>query len=468
MSEQLDVIDAPGGIVEPHSPKQPDMIESSGGIVEQHSPKGPLIAVIYREHHGGEWVLPKGKRQKGEPWEQTALREVEDKTGLRTVVARLAGATTYGAQGVPKLVLYWLMNTKGEIPPFKPKENGEVKHLLWLAPADAIERLTHTEETELIRKIFLIRNDRILLTRNETKTRVRFFALLPKQWTIILRRRAWQRLTSTLAAYELELKGRAANDASLAAGLMRIREILASARAGAEDGDLEQGWKCFLVAQRVELLYLVGTEVKAAAVAIHKEAEKLNPWRKAAVLATLGDPVRNDVSSKDVFRAALVRDEHFNNEAYKDGLRRGSALRLALLMIAVLMALLGLGYNGYLAEVLSIPSASASSAGANLGHVLLSVGTVGLLGAIVSAITDMQKENSSARIPEMASSFRVMILRLFMGPASAIVLYFAIRSSISKSIINLDQVDGYVILVVAFVAGFSERLVLRVVERIVK
>jgi len=39
------------------------------------------------------------------------------------------------------------------------------------------------------------------------------------------------------------------------------------------------------------------------------------------------------LEKKRVFRAAVLRDEHYHNEAYKDGLRRSSALRLALLLI---------------------------------------------------------------------------------------------------------------------------------------
>jgi 8-oxo-dGTP diphosphatase len=129
----------------------PDVIEAAGGIVERPSPGGPVIAVIYRERYDGEWALPKGKRQPGESWQQTALREVAEETGIATAITNFAGATAYLANGVPKVVLYWRMKSRGQIPAFIP--NDEVHKLEWLAPEEAMRRLTHDEEKELLSKI---------------------------------------------------------------------------------------------------------------------------------------------------------------------------------------------------------------------------------------------------------------------------------------------------------------------------
>jgi hypothetical protein len=293
-----------------------------------------------------------------------------------------------------------------------------------------------------------------------------FMASLKRLWGSILRGRRVERLASTISAYEHELRTRAASNNSLDAGFEPILKILASARAEVEHGHLEDGWKCLLTAQRLEILHLCGAELNATAAALGKEAEKLNGWRKAAVIEALKTTEGEALDPKRVFRAAGIRDEHYHNEAYKDGLRRDGALGLAVILIAVFLVLFWLGSSGHLAHVASTPSLPS---GSNIEHwstVLATVGVFGLLGAIVSAITDMPKTGAPARIPEMASSFRVMILRLFIGPASAIVLYFVIRSSLSALIIHFDKVDGYAILVISFAAGFSERLVMRVVQHI--
>jgi len=129
-----------------------DVIEAAGGIVELDTSKGRRLAVIYRERYGGEWGLPKGKRKAGESWQRTAMREVEEEIGVIPLIVGIAGAIAYLAAGVPKLVLYWRMRVQGKAPPFTPNE--EVTELTWLAPANAIERLTHPKEAELLRRCF--------------------------------------------------------------------------------------------------------------------------------------------------------------------------------------------------------------------------------------------------------------------------------------------------------------------------
>src|SRR6266436_9802697 len=98
------------------------VIEAAGGIVERNTSEGVRIAIIYRKRYGGEWGLPKGKRQAGESWQQTALREVQEEIGLTPVIVGVAGATAYLAEGVPKLVLYWRMRVEGAIEPFVPND----------------------------------------------------------------------------------------------------------------------------------------------------------------------------------------------------------------------------------------------------------------------------------------------------------------------------------------------------------
>jgi 8-oxo-dGTP diphosphatase len=128
------------------------VIEGSGGVVERKSQDGSRIAVIYRERYAGEWGLPKGKRQPGESWQTTALREVEEEIGLKAVITGVVGATAYLAGGTPKLVLYWRMRVDGDVPPFE--SNDEAKALAWLSPGEAIERLTHREEADIVQRAF--------------------------------------------------------------------------------------------------------------------------------------------------------------------------------------------------------------------------------------------------------------------------------------------------------------------------
>lgn len=160
-----------------------------------------------------------------------------------------------------------------------------------------------------------------------------------------------------------------------------------------------------------------------------------------------------------VLQAALIRDEHYDNEAYKDNLRRSNNRRFAVVLFLVVAALLVLSWFGFLPSATTRPNEPA---------MLLTVAIFGLLGSTISATTAMSKPSNPSRIPEMVSSFQVTALRLLVGPASAILLYFVAQTSLYKALFKFGSTadDHYALLAIAFTAGFSERLVLRVVETI--
>jgi hypothetical protein len=107
---------------------------------------------------------------------------------------------------------------------------------------------------------------------------------------------------------------------------------------------------------------------------------------------------------------------------------------------------------------------------------LAAVVLFGLLGGSVSAMLHASDTRQSARIPDLTSAIRVTFMRILMGGASALVLYVCPTSSpggalgkqlfidsIAKAMESLKPLTAYS---VAFVAGFSERLVTRAVEKI--
>ena len=129
--------------------EQPDanVIEAAGGILWRQTPSGPELAVIHRPYYD-DWTLPKGKREPGERWQETALREVEEETGIQARLTSFAGSTAYTVNGVAKVVLFWNMAVEGE-DTFKP--NDEVNKMVWLTPSEAIRRLSYPSEQDLLR-----------------------------------------------------------------------------------------------------------------------------------------------------------------------------------------------------------------------------------------------------------------------------------------------------------------------------
>ena len=86
---------------------------SAGGVVML----GNTILLLRK--YNGDWVLPKGKVEKGETHEETALREVKEETGIKATIKKYLGEIHYTykenwdqQRGVHKIVFWYLMTTK--------------------------------------------------------------------------------------------------------------------------------------------------------------------------------------------------------------------------------------------------------------------------------------------------------------------------------------------------------------------
>jgi 8-oxo-dGTP diphosphatase len=123
-----------------------DLIRAAGGIITRLIPGGRVeVACIYREARG-DWTFPKGKLNEGETFQQGALREVVEETGMRCRVVRFVGTTNYThRKGKPKIVAYYLMGVEdGEFYP-----NAEVDVLVWLPLEQVRAHLTWDRDQEL-------------------------------------------------------------------------------------------------------------------------------------------------------------------------------------------------------------------------------------------------------------------------------------------------------------------------------
>jgi 8-oxo-dGTP diphosphatase len=429
-------------------PASPDLIEGAGGIVERSTLDGPLIAVVRRRRYGTEWALPKGKKKSpDESFSEAALREVHEETGLSPTLVALAGATAYVANGRPKLVVYWRMSVEKETP-FVP--NDETVELEWLPPADAVGKLSHPDQSGLVADVYGL---------SVAPAPAAATSRIWSRWST-----RGRRLASEVDAYRLEVMGRARLQRKFVPALPAILPLLTRAHQAQEKGDIDRGWKYLHTARRMELLVLDDDSLRAAAATIHEEAEKLEGWRKNAVVGLVTRPAGVPA---DIFRAATIRDEHYDNQAYKDALRRDQAVRLAFVLAGVLLVLfywVGQGAldGGDWARVTD----AAGVKQIDLFKAMVSVGIFGLLGAAISAILAVPDARGTTRIPEMASTLRVTLLRLFMGPAAAILFFVVCQSKVATDLFRFETIDAYTVLAVAFVAGTSERLVLRVVETI--
>ena len=131
-------------------PDQPvRIVAAAGGLIWRQATRGRELIVIHRRRHGDR-TLPKGKVQPGESWMQCAIREVQEETGFNVEVESDAGWVCYDTGEITKVVRFWNMRPIGESQ-FQSSE--EVMSVHWLTPQEALKRLDHEAERQLIRQV---------------------------------------------------------------------------------------------------------------------------------------------------------------------------------------------------------------------------------------------------------------------------------------------------------------------------
>ena len=123
-------------------------IRAAGGVVFRKTSKGKLrILVVHRPQYD-DWTPPKGKADKGETPEETAVREVLEETGYRCRIVAALGATRYRVQGGVKEVHWYAMKPLPNSPGFT--KNSEVDRVKWLSPREALDKLSYDQDRELM------------------------------------------------------------------------------------------------------------------------------------------------------------------------------------------------------------------------------------------------------------------------------------------------------------------------------
>ena len=107
------------------------------------------IALVHRPRYD-DWTLPKGKLDPAESFEQAAVREVEEETGLRGRPVRELPAISYKVGDRDKIVRYWLMDVEND-GPFVP--NDETDELRWVPVDDAMQLLTYDRDRDVLRAV---------------------------------------------------------------------------------------------------------------------------------------------------------------------------------------------------------------------------------------------------------------------------------------------------------------------------
>ena len=125
---------------------------SAGGVVYRED-SGTLLIALCGRIRTATWNLPKGTPNDGETLEQTALREVQEETGLEVEIETELGHIEYWftreSQHFHKKVYFFLMEQRGGNFDLHDPEFDVVE---WFTARQAAKALTFKTESDVVRR----------------------------------------------------------------------------------------------------------------------------------------------------------------------------------------------------------------------------------------------------------------------------------------------------------------------------
>ncbi len=123
----------------------------SCGAVIYRKVQGRVLFLILKHANGNHWSLAKGHTESGESEIQTALREIDEETGLRVKLRPgFREVIRYSpSPNVEKTVVFFLAKAKSK--KVRPQES-EILNTAWLELDDALRLITHKDTAEVLRR----------------------------------------------------------------------------------------------------------------------------------------------------------------------------------------------------------------------------------------------------------------------------------------------------------------------------
>ena len=127
---------------------------SSGGIIYKKKDDGYYFCLILDAYN--KWTFPKGHVEKGESLEETALRELEEETGLNKLkIKKYLGETEIkvhkpGQKSFRKLIKYFLIETK--VSKIIIPDTQEIKDVRWFSKKEALNTIGYNNAKEIFNK----------------------------------------------------------------------------------------------------------------------------------------------------------------------------------------------------------------------------------------------------------------------------------------------------------------------------
>ena len=134
--------------------KRVDEVSAGGLVMDATGKLGLLIGRRDLKDVSGKrilWSLPKGHIEEGETPEEAALREVQEETGIVSVIEKSLGVIDFwfmaGGKRIHKTVHHYLFRENGGV---LAAQESEVDEVAWFPLAEIVERLAYPDEKKLI------------------------------------------------------------------------------------------------------------------------------------------------------------------------------------------------------------------------------------------------------------------------------------------------------------------------------
>ncbi len=135
---------------------------SAGGLVLDLNGPIPSAALIARHDKNGRliWLLPKGHVEPGETFEETAIREVAEETGITASILAPLGVIDFWFMNpdkrIHKTVHHYLLRAdSGEL----SDADREVEEVAWVPLSEVLSRLRYPAERNLMSKVEALLGD---------------------------------------------------------------------------------------------------------------------------------------------------------------------------------------------------------------------------------------------------------------------------------------------------------------------
>lgn len=123
-------------------------VRAAGGVVWRRDDTGAVEVLIVHRDRYDDWTFPKGKLDPGESWEEAAVREVLEETGIVAILGPELAQTEYvDNRRRQKRARYWAMAVAADSG-FEAGE--EISDRVWMSTDEVAVRLTYERDLAVL------------------------------------------------------------------------------------------------------------------------------------------------------------------------------------------------------------------------------------------------------------------------------------------------------------------------------